>query len=123
MVYKSWYLSALELSFLLNLGVFTAGTYHVSLTAGDQAAITYTSVGVAFLTFVRIVAYHAYLQLKPWKPQCIFYCNKNEDDKTNINEENDTIQYNQLQTQPQVAPTTTIIDLRELRSPLDLITN
>jgi len=43
--------------------------------------------------------------------------------KTNTNEENDTIQNNQLQTQPQVAPTTTIIDLCELRSPLDLITN
>ena len=122
-VYKSWYLNALELSFLLNLGVFTAGTYHVSLTAGDQAAITYTSVGVAFTTFVGIVAYHAYLRLKPWQPQCTIYCNKKEDDKTNKNEENDTIQNHQLQTRPQVAPTSTIVDLDELRSPLDLITN
>ena len=122
-VYKSWCLNALEVSFLLNLGVFTAGTYHVSLTAGNQAAITYTSVGVAFTTFVGIVAYHAYLRLKPWQLQCTIYCNKNEDDKTNINEENDTIQNNQLQTRPQAAPVTTIVDLRELRSPLNLITN
>ena len=122
-VYKSWCLNALELLFLLNLGVFTASTYHVSLTAGDQAAITYTSVGVSFTTFVGIVAYHAYLQLKPWKLQCTIYCNTNKDDKTNINEENDTIQNNQLQTQPQAAPTTTIVDLHELRSPLNLITN
>ena len=122
-VYKSWCLNALELSFLLNLGVFAAVTQYVSLTAGDQAAITYTSVGVAFTTFVGIVAYHAYLRLKPWQPQCTIYCNKNEDDKTNKNEENDTIQNHQLQTRPQVAPTTTIVDLRELRSPLNLITN
>ena len=122
-VYKSWCLNALELSFLLNLGVFAAVTQYVSLAAGDQAAITYTSVGVAFTTFVGIVAYHAYLRLKPWQPQCTIYCNKNEDDKTNKNEENDTIQNHQLQTRPQVAPTTTIVDLRELRSPLNLITN
>ena len=108
-VYKSWCLNALELSFLLNLGVLAAGTYHVSLTAGDQAAITYTSVGVAFLTFVGIVAYHAYLRLKAWKPQCTICCKKNEDDKTNKNEENGTAQNHQLQSRPQVAPTTTIV--------------
>ena len=121
-VYKSWCLNALELSFLLNLGVFTACTYHVSLTAGDQAAITYTSVGVSFTTFVGIVAYHAYLRLKPWKPQCTIWTTKEKDRTCDENiEENGTIEYHQLQTRPRV--TTTIVDLNDLRSPLNLITN
>ena len=123
-VYKSWCLNALELLFLLNLGVFTAGTYHVSLTAGDQATITYTSVGVAFTTFVGIVAYHAYLRLKPWQPQCTLRTTKEKDRTCDENiEENGTIEYHQLQTRPWAATTSTIVELDELRSPLDLITN
>ena len=30
MVYKKWYLNALELSFILNLGILAAATYHVN---------------------------------------------------------------------------------------------
>ena len=68
-VHIRWCLNALELSFLLNLGIFTAGTYHVSLTKGDQAVIAHISVGIAFFTFVGIVSHHAYLQMKPWISQ------------------------------------------------------
>ena len=64
MVYKSWYLNALEVPFILNLGILAAATYHVKLTGGSQAAVAYTSVGIAFLTFVGIVTYHIYLQIK-----------------------------------------------------------
>ena len=123
-VYKSWCLNALELSFLLNLGVLAAGTYHVSLTAGDQAAITYTSVGVAFLTFVGIVAYHAYLRLKAWKPQfSLRNIMKGKERSCDENNEDNDAEYHQMQTWPQGAPTTTIVDLDELRSPLNLVTN
>ena len=59
-VYKSWYLNALELSFTLNLGTFAVATYHVNQSGGSQAAIAYTSVGIAFFTFVGIVTYHIY---------------------------------------------------------------
>ena len=64
MVYKSWWLNALELSFILNLGILAVATYHVKLSGGSQAAVAYTSVGIAFLTFVGIVTYHIYLQIK-----------------------------------------------------------
>ena len=64
MVYKSWYLNALELSFILNLGIFAVATYHAKLSGGSQAAVAYTSVGIAFLTFVGIVTYHIYLRIK-----------------------------------------------------------
>ena len=46
MVYKSWYLNALELSFILNLSILAAATYHVKLSGGSQAAVAYTSVGI-----------------------------------------------------------------------------
>ena len=116
-VYKSWCLNALELSFLLNLCVFSAGTYHVNLTRGDQAVIAYISVGIAFLTFVGIVAYHAYLRIKTWKPQYICCCSKNDkiSDK-NTNSEINLAQNHQLQTQSSAPPSTTVIDLRNLRN-------
>ena len=64
MVYKIWYLNALELSFILNLGILAVATHHVKLSEGSQGAVTYTSVGIAFLTFVGIVTYHIYIRIK-----------------------------------------------------------
>ena len=116
MVYKSWYLNALELSFILNLGILSAATYHVNQSGGSQAAIAYTSVGIAFLTFVGIVGYHIFWRIKS-KMQYIqrgrqLRCRNNK--------------YHQIVTndpQPAVTPTIThtVVDLQELRSPLDLL--
>ena len=64
LIYKSPYLDALDASFLLNLGLLAAATHHVRLAGGSQAGVVYTSVSVALITFVGIVSYHAYLQLK-----------------------------------------------------------
>ena len=116
MVYKSWYLNALELSFILNLGILSAATYHVNQSDGSQAAVAYTSVGIAFLTFVGIVSYHIFWRIKS-KMQYIqrgrqLRCRNNK--------------YHQIATndpQPTVTPTIThtVVDLQELRSPLDLL--
>jgi len=51
-------------SFLLNLGVLAAATYHNRLAGGSQIAAVYTSATVALTIFVGIVIYHSYLQLK-----------------------------------------------------------
>ena len=64
LVYKLWYLDALELSFILNLGVLSAGTYHILLTGGNQTAIVSVSVGTAFATFSGIVFFHVYKGVK-----------------------------------------------------------
>ena len=40
-VYKSWYLNALEVSFILNLGMLAVATYHVNQSGGSQAAVAY----------------------------------------------------------------------------------
>ena len=64
MVYKCWWLNALELLFTLNLGILTVATYHVKQSGGSQAAVAYTSVSIAFVTFVGIVTYHIYIRIK-----------------------------------------------------------
>ena len=60
-VYEKVYNKVLEASFILNLCVFSAATSHVKETGGNQAALAYTSVGIAFATFVLIFLYHVYL--------------------------------------------------------------
>ena len=75
-VYKNWCPNALKLSYLHNLCIFTAGTQHVGLTKGDQTIVAYISVGIAFITFVAIVAYHVYLCNKTCKSQHAFCCTK-----------------------------------------------
>ena len=60
-------LDILEGSFILNLGVLAAATHHVMQAGGNQAAVTYLSVSIAFTEFLGIVVYHAYLQIKGTK--------------------------------------------------------
>ena len=66
-VYKAWYLNVLEASFIINLLLLAVGTYYVEISGGNQSALTYTSVSVAFATFCGIVVYHSYLQIKDSK--------------------------------------------------------
>ena len=54
-VYKNWCLDALEGSFALNLIILAAATYHVKLSGGNQLAVGYTSVSIAFATFIAIL--------------------------------------------------------------------
>ena len=61
-VYRNWCLDALEGSFTLNLIILAGATYHVKLTGGDQLAVGYTSVSIAFVTFTGILVYHIFLQ-------------------------------------------------------------
>ena len=77
-VYKNWCLDALEGSFVLNLIILVGATYHVKLTyVKDHAklvenvlAVGYTSVSIALVTFIAILAYHIFQQVrhtKLWK--------------------------------------------------------
>ena len=118
MVYKSWYLNALELSFILNLGILAAATHHVNQSGGSQAAVACTSVGIAFLTFVGIVTYHISLQIKS-KVQNILCHHENR--KCHKKHEVDP---GNLDHQCGVTPnivTHTEVNLRELQSSLDLL--
>ena len=117
-VYKSWCLNALELSFIFNLGILAAATQHVNQSGGSQAAVAYTSVGIAFLTFVAIIAYHIHLRIKS-KVQNILCHHENGKchEKCQDNPGN-------LEQQCGVTPnivTHTEVNLCELRSPLNLV--
>ena len=66
-VYRNWRLDALEGSFALNLIMLVGATYYVKLTEGNQLAVGYTSVTIALITFIGILAYHIFQQLRHTK--------------------------------------------------------
>ena len=69
-VYKKWCLDVLEGSFVLNLIILVGATYHVKLTGGNQLVVGYTSVSIALATFIAILTYHIFQQVrhtKLWK--------------------------------------------------------
>ena len=63
-VYKRWYLNVIEYSFLLNLGVLAAATFYTTVSGEGQTAVAYTSVSIAFATFIIIVAFHMFMKFK-----------------------------------------------------------
>ena len=69
-VYKNWCLDALEGSFTLNLIVLVGTTMYINITNGRnqvKRVVGYTSVSVAAITFIGILAYHIFQQLKHTK--------------------------------------------------------
>ena len=72
-VYKNWCLDALEGSFTLNLIILVGTTMYINITNGRnqvKQAVGYTSVFIAFVTFIGILVYHIFQQLrhtKLWK--------------------------------------------------------
>lgn len=57
-MYRKWYNNVLESSFILNLAILALASYQVKVEGGNQAAVAYTSVSVAFATFICIIMYH-----------------------------------------------------------------
>ena len=128
-VYKNWCLDALEGSFVLNLTILAGATMYTRFLnrSGDQSsqrAVGYTSVSIALITFIAILAYHIFQQVrntKLWKkvPKLNLKLNK-----LNIKQAvNDLINHPEIRCEatPNTTVTHTEIDLRELRSPLDLV--
>ena len=66
-VYKNWCIDALEGSFMLNLILLGVATYHIKLSGGNQLAVGYTSVSIALASFIGILAYHIFQQLRHTK--------------------------------------------------------
>ena len=63
-VYKNWCLDALEGSFSLNLIMLVGITYYVKFSKENLLAVGYTSVSIASATFIVILAYHIFHQLR-----------------------------------------------------------
>lgn len=118
-MYKKWYLNTLESSFILNLVLLAATTYHVRLVGGDQAAVVYLQVTVAFVTFITIIFYHVYQQVmesRAWRNSIHPYLHRLRL-RVKKNWQGVTIKMGENTTQSpaenQVVPTTTFITLRE----------
>jgi hypothetical protein len=62
-IYERLYNDILEGFFILNLCIFAIATYHVDRYK-TQAAVAYSSIGLAFVTFLGIVLCHAYMILR-----------------------------------------------------------
>ena len=56
-VYRNWCLEGLEGSFALNLIVLAAATSYVNHSGRNQFVVGYTSVSIAFATFICILAF------------------------------------------------------------------
>ena len=119
-VYKSQWLNILEVSFILNLGVLAVATYHVNQSGGNQDAVTYTSVGIAFLTFIGIITYQIYMRINS-KVQHIQWSHKLHHRRKQCHDNNFSEGSQDCQDRPLVAPTQTVVEFHELRSPLELL--
>ena len=77
-VYKKWSLCLLEISFLLNLDILAVATLYIHfIVQGNQSAATFTSVGIAFVTFIGIVIYHSVQQMKgTWLYERVSRCQR-----------------------------------------------
>ena len=60
-VYKTWHLNIIDYSFFLNLGILASAT---TIARWGQKAVVYTSVSIAFVLFIFIVAFHTLTKLK-----------------------------------------------------------
>ena len=133
LIYKKLYLDVLEASFILNLGILAAATYSVRIAEQpeSQAAVTYVSVGIAFATFVGVLAYHTYQQVWPKLQQRIHQLRHRHEHQYESVDEADVDNREQIPT----APTMTIVErpspeppelpapatFTELREPLNMV--
>ena len=116
-IYKTWSLGLLETSFILNLATLATATLYTRLSGGNQNAVTFTSVGIAFATFTGIVIYHSVQQLKGtrlWRRLCLRhdYVRVPLTDVASGPEDPPDCVF-----MSGSAPTQTVVDVRELREP------
>ena len=84
-VYRVKYLNMLEYSSFLNLGITSTALLFTRLTTENQTALTYTSVGIAFVTFCVIVLYHTVIRIKELCQQNHYFQQITNDIKQRIN--------------------------------------
>ena len=135
-VYTKWYLDVLEGLFALNLIILVGATYHINQSEGNQLAAGYISVSLAFVTFIGVLTYHIFQQLrqtKLWKtvPKLNLEFNKLSVKQT-LNAVNPLVHLWEEKQKPNDQEhkreetsnsnvTHTEVDLCELRSPLDML--
>ena len=120
-IYESSFVNVLEISFMVNLCLFSAATYHVKQTTsqGKQAPwLAYTFVGVAFVAFIVIVLYHVYLIVRktPRGKKLLTFFGKHGEERGFDQSQRSLCKQSDMADQ---SPTTTFIDIREYEPLLD----
>ena len=118
-IYKTWSLGLLETSFILNLTILAVATLYIRASGGNQNAATFTSVGIAFVTFTCTIIYHCVQQIKDtrlWRK----WSQRHEYVRVPLT---DVLVDSEPEDPPdrvfmsKSAPTRTVVDMRELREP------
>ena len=60
--YKKWMLNVLEFTSYFNILAFTMAKFYVLLTEGSHTTIASLSIGIEFVLFIFIIAYHAVVE-------------------------------------------------------------
>ena len=113
-VYTNRWLDVLEISFILNLGIFSAATYHNKLTEGNQIVTAYLSISVAFFTFLGIVSYHSFqrlMKITRFKKMVKVIKDKARDNFKKASQDHEIEENNDQQIQGQNRPRVTSQDL------------
>ena len=117
-VHEKWYLDALESSFALNLIILAATTYYINFSSGNELAAGYTSVSIAFTTFIIILAYCIFQQLKNTNLNFYKFCIKHAENKPADNQAENKPADNQAENKPTDNPLVQVADFSQLREPL-----
>ena len=119
-VYANQYLDAIDASYLLNIGVLASGTLYVRSVGGRQEILAYTSLSIAFTTFLGILVYQVSAQIRGsrlWK-ETIWPTLQGMRQRTSISLHRDFPDTDSQGAEPEIvgahASTTTYINLREL---------
>lgn len=115
-VYSSKALTFLELSFMINLVILAGITHQVQLSQNNKDTVSKTSVIIVLVTFIGILLYHSYIQVKDtaiWREiqqRCMKLFSKQE---LNVADSTECV------LQPKNTPTSTILERPLLESLLD----
>ena len=112
--YRNTYLTVLEKSYILNLGLLSTGTIYIRYSASrNQEALTITSVGIVFLQFVATVIYHCYVTLRDPVKRLVTKIREKEDVLVTTNYEGCSFEpFEVSDQQPLIQPSYQIIDGR-----------
>ena len=65
-IYCNHWLNVLELSFLLNLVLFSVVTYHIQLNGGNQIVAAYIFIAIAYIMLIAIIVIQAIQRLRKY---------------------------------------------------------
>ena len=112
--YRNTYLTVLEKSYILNLGLLSTGTLYTRYSTSDnQEALTIMSVGMVFLQFVATVVYHCCVKLRDPVKRLVTKIREKEELQVVTNTEGCSFEsFEVSDQQPLIRPSFQIIDGR-----------